>query len=418
MANATVERLRERRLSVWEQAKTLADRAAEENRAFSAEEEGSWQTLNAEIDALDKRMQAILEGEKRAKDTEDKLAEIEGRPIEKGKQPESEVSTKLRAFLRGEAGAPRVLEVKPEGPVNFRDLSKLTAAAGLNIVPTSFYNRLVAHLIEVSAMLQAGATVLNTGSGENIQIPKTLTHSTGGIIAETAAITESDPTFGQITLGAFKYGVMIQVSRELVDDTGVDLEGYLAMQAGRALGNALGAHLVTGDGSAKPRGIVTDATVGVTGPVGTTTTFGSQGTVGMGFDLIISTFHSVIAPYRNSGAAGWIMNDTTASLVRRIKSTEGVYAWQPSLVAGQPDSILAKPVFIDPNVASPGVSAKSIVFGDISQYFIRLAGGLRFERSDEFAFGTDLVSFRALLRADGALIDLTGAVKVFVHSAT
>lgn len=418
MANATVERLKERRLSVWEQAKTLADRAAEENRAFSAEEQGSWESMNAELDALDSRMKSILEGEKRAKDTEDKLAEIDGRPIEKGKQPESKTATELRAFLRGEQGAPRYYDVRADGPVNFRDLSKLTNAAGLFTVPTSFYNRLVAHMIEVSAMLQAGATILNTSSGENIQVPKTLTHGTGALVAETAAIPEADGTFGQITLGAFKYGQMIQVSRELVDDTGVDLEGYLAMAAGRAIGNAFGTHLVTGDGTAKPRGIVTDATVGVTGPVGTTVTFGSQSTVGMGFDLLISLFHSVIAPYRNSSGCGWIMSDTAASLVRRIKTTDGIYAWQPAVTAGQPDSILSKPVFIDPNVAVPAANAKSIIFGDISQYFIRIAGGVRFERSDEFAFGTDLVSFRALLRGDGALIDLTGAVKVFAHSAT
>jgi HK97 family phage major capsid protein len=54
----------------------------------------------------------------------------------------------------------------------------------------------------------------------------------------------------------------------------------------------------------------------------------------------------------------------------------------------------------------------------MSQYFVRMAGGVRFERSDDFAFNTDLVTFRALLRADAALVDLTGAVKVFVGAAT
>jgi HK97 family phage major capsid protein len=414
-----IKRLRERRLNVWEQAKAIAERAAEENRALEADEQRQWEEANAELDALDRRMKAIADAEERAKATEEKFAEVEGRTPEAGKNTAaSKSSAELRSFMKGEQGAPRFYEVKPEGPVNFRDLSKLTAGAGLNTVPTSFYERLVAHLIENSAMLQTGVTVLNTGSGESIQIPKTTAHSTAGIIAEAATITESDPVFGQITLGAFKYGVMIQVSRELVDDTGVDLEGYLAMQAGRALGNAFGAHLVTGTGSGQPRGVITDAGAGVTGPTGTATTFGNQGTVGQGFDLLISLFHSVISPYRMSSACGWLMNDTTASLVRRIKSTEGVYAWQPSLVAGAPDTILAKPVFIDPNVASPAANAESIAFGDWSQYFVRLAGGVRFERSDDFAFGNDLVSFRALLRGDGALVDLTGAIKTFTHSAT
>jgi HK97 family phage major capsid protein len=415
-----LKRLKDRRLNVWEQAKAVAERAADENRALDAEEERQWIELNAELDALDTRMKAIANAEARAKETEEKFAEVEGRHVEAGKSggDRSQTEQELRSFLRGDNGAPRFYDVQPAGPVAFRDLSKLTAGAGANTVPTSFYNRLVAHLIETSGLMQLGPTVLNTASGESIQVPKTTAHSTAAIITEAGAIGESDPAFGQVTLGAFKYGVLIQVSRELVDDTGVDLEGYLAMQTGRALGNAFGGHLVTGNGTGQPRGVITDAGAGVTGPTGTTTTFGSQGTVGQGFDLLISLFHSVISPYRSSPSCGWMMNDTSASLVRRIKSTEGVYAWQPSLVAGAPDTILAKPVVIDPNVASPAANAESIAFGDWSQYFVRLAGGVRFERSDDFAFGNDLVSYRALLRGDGALVDLTGAIKTFTHSAT
>ena len=75
-----VKRLRDRRLNVWEQAKGLADSAAEENRAFSGEEQGQWDTLNAELDALDKRIKAVIDGEQRAKDTEDAFSRLEGKP--------------------------------------------------------------------------------------------------------------------------------------------------------------------------------------------------------------------------------------------------------------------------------------------------------------------------------------------------
>lgn len=409
------KQLTERRNRVWEQAKALADLAANENRAFSGEEEANWTSLNSELDALDRRIKAVIDGEQRAKDAEDAMTRLSGGQRKAGGQADAG-GDELRAWANGQGG--RFYEVNPTGPVNFRDLSKLSAAAGGNTVPTSFYDRLVAHLIQTSAILQAGATVLNTASGENLQIPKTTAHSTAAIVTEAGAITESDPAFGQVTLGAFKYGTMIQVSRELLTDTGVDLEGYLAMQAGRALGNAFGAHAITGTGTTQPRGIVADATVGVTGPTGTATTFGNQATVGQGADLLIDLFHSVIAPYRASSGAGWVLNDTTAGMVRKIKTTQGDYIWQPSIVAGTPDMILNKPVYTDPNVATPAANAKSVIFGDISQYFVRLAGGVRFERSDEFAFSSDLVTFRALMRADAALVDLTGAVKVFQHSAT
>jgi HK97 family phage major capsid protein len=416
------KRLLERRATVFNQAIEVAERAANENRALSGEEEAQWIALNAEVDSLDMRAKSIADGEKRAKDTADTFASIEGRPADESKDQRSKnVSDDLRAFLIGGPGQPRSFEVKPEArsvPTSYRDLSKLSNAAGAFTVPTNFYNKLVEHMIEVSGVLQAGPTVLNTTGGEVLQIPKTLTHTPSpAIVLEAGTVLESDGTFGQTSLGAFKYGRMLQVSRELLTDTGVDLEGYLARSIGRALGNAFGADMITGAGTTAPRGIALDAGAGSTGPTGTTTTFGTQSTVGQGFDLLISLYHSVISPYRMSQSCAWVMNDTTASLVRRIKTTDGVYVWQPSVVVGAPDTILGKPVFIDPFVASPAASAESIFFGDWSAYFVRYAGGIRFERSDDFAFGNDLVSFRGILRADAALVDLTGAVKSFTHSA-
>ena len=407
--------LTERRNRVWEQAKALADRAAEENRQFTGEEEAQWTALNAELDALDRRIKAVIEGEQRAKEAEEAMARLRGEPRNQGGPQTGPGDEELRAFLRGEG--PRALEIAPSR-VNYRDMTKGTATAGGNTVPTDFYGRLVAHLIETSAIMQAGATVLNTASGEAIQVPKTTAHSSASIVTEGSPITESDPAFGQVTLGAYKYGTLIQVSRELLTDTGVDLEGYLAMQAGRALGNAFGAHCITGTGSGQPRGILADATVGVTAPAGVLTGLGNQSQPGEGADLLIDLFHSVIAPYRMSSSCRWIVNDVTAGIIRKIKTADGQYIWQPSVIAGQPDTILGKPVLTDPNVPTPAANAKSVIFGDMSQFFVRLAGGVRFERSDEFAFNSDLVTFRALMRADAALVDLTGAVKVLQHPAS
>jgi len=420
--NDTVKLLQGRRLSAWEAAKSIAQAAADENRAFSGEEESAWQAADAEMKALDERIKSILAGEQRAKDAEDAIANIDGRPKDPSKMTgESQLEQEIRAFLRGDPGSPNAIEIKATrtAPTSQRDLSKLTGAAGGLTVPTSFYDQLQEHMIEVSGVLQAGPTVLNTAGGEVIQIPKTLTHTANpAIVLEAGAILESDPTFGQVSLGAFKYGRLVDVSRELVEDTGVDLLGYLARSVGRALGNAFGTHMITGTGTTMPRGIALDAAAGVTGPVGTSVGFGTQSTVGMGFDLLISLYHSVISPYRASSSCAWVMNDTTASLVRRIKTTDGAYVWQPAVTVGAPDTILGKPVYIDPFVASPAASTESIFFGDWSTFFVRYAGGIRWERSDSFRFDSDMVSFKGLIRADAALVDLTGSIRSFTHSAT
>jgi HK97 family phage major capsid protein len=405
------KKLRDRRLNVWEQSRALADTAAEANRAFTAEEQGTWDALNEELDKLDKRIGAVLDQEKRARDADAAYNDLAGKPST-GPTPDvaPATGTDLRKFFKGEAG--RTFDLRPAGgkPVDFRALSKLSAGAGANTVPTSFYDRLIAHLIEVSGIMQTNPTVLNTASGESLQVPKTTAHSTAAIVAEAGTIGTSEPTFGQITLGAYKYGDLMQVSRELVTDTGVDLEGYLAMQVGRALGNAFGAHLATGTGTAQPRGVVTDATLGVTGGTGVGGAFTA--------DNLIDLQYSVIGPYRSSASCNWAMRDATLATARKLKDTTGQYLWQPSLQLGAPDMLLGKPVVTDPFIAAVGLSAKSVLFGDFSQYFVRMVGGLRFERSDDFAFNTDLITYRCLLRADAALVDLTGAIKYFAGGAS
>jgi len=57
------------------------------------------------------------------------------------------------------------------------------------------------------------------------------------------------------------------------------------------------------------------------------------------------------------------------------------------------------------------------VFGDFSRYYVRMVNGIRLERSNDYAFANDQVTWRALLRADGITVDQTGALKYFVGNA-
>lgn len=395
-----MKRLHDARLRAWNEIRAISDTAAAEARDFSAEEEGAWQKGNADIAAIDERLSVLLDAEQRTADIEAALAKYG--PVEAPAAPLT-VEDEMRALGRGEVRSVVV-------PAERRDLTKGTATAGGNTVPTSFFGQVWEHMIESSAILQAGATVINTASGENLEIPVTTAHSSGALITEGSTLTESDPAFAKRTLGAYKYGLSIQVSSELVADTGFDLLGYLARQAGRAVGNALGTDLVTGNGSSKPSGIVQTASTGVTG--GTTVSGAFTA------DNLIDLHFSVIAPYRASTSCAWIMRDATLASVRKLKDSQNQYLWQPGLQVGAPDVLLGKPVYTDPNVAAVATSAKSVIFGDISTYYVRLAGGVRFERSDDFAFQNDLVTFRAIVRGDGILADQTGAVKVFVGGAS
>ena len=181
---------------------------------------------------------------------------------------------------------------------------------------------------------------------------------------------------------------------------------------GRAVGNAFGTDLVAGNGTAKPSGLIfsTSASPGVT-----QVTTGQAGIPT--YSNLVDLEYSVIAPYRQSRSCYWIARDATVGGFRKILDSQNRPIWEPSAVLGSPDLLLGKPLVADPNMPAAATSAFTMGFGDFAQFFVRLVGGVRFERSDDFAFGSDLITFRCLLRGDGALVDTNG-IKLFKAAAT
>ncbi|MDE2469704.1 MAG: phage major capsid protein, partial [Bradyrhizobium sp.] len=287
-----------------------------------------------------------------------------------------------------------------------RALEEGTYAGGDALVPQSFRSVLYQHLIMNSAVRQTRATVITTDSGEPLVMPKTTAHPAAGTVSgEGATINEQDPTFGAGTVSAYKYANLIPVSTELLQDSGVDLLGYLAMAMGRALAIGSGADFITGSGTGKPQGIVTGAGT-VAQVVGGTGQGGSPN-----YLELEDVYDAIIPPYQREGE--WVFSQKMASNLRRLVDTLGRPLWVPSLSGDMPDTLLGKPFYLDPAIATPAINAVSMVFGDWSTYFIRDVSGLRFERSLDFGFDKDLVYYRAIIRTDGRLLDDTGSVSTY-----
>lgn len=395
--------LREKRANVREQQKELLDLAISEKRDLTAEEQKSYDKMDADVIGLGESVRKLEESLTEDRAIADAFAKIDATPSTGPDARSKERTEALRSFLKG--NGQREYDI----PVELRADQTTSNAAG--VIPSGFFGQLWEYMIETSSVLQLGPQILRTTSGETIKLPRATAHSTAGAVTEGAAITASDPTLSSVNSTVTKEGYLTQFTRELLDDSGVDLEGYLARSAGVALGNAVGAAAVTA--------AIAAASAGVTAGngIGAVTSYGTQSTEGEGFDFLIDLFYSVIAPYRNSNSCGWLMSDIGASKVRKLKSADGVYAWVPSVIVGQPDLVLGKPVVTDTNVADPAASAKSILFGDWSSLVVRIAGGFRFERSDDFAFDADMTTFRALTRHGTVSID-ANALKSFVHAAS
>ncbi len=426
-----IKRLIALRAQAWEGMKVLTDRAEDEARNLTGEEWAEWEARNADVGELTERInelntalerESLFDGQRDDAELE-RLTRGDGeRERRTDATPPASPSERLREQLQElRTGRLEELSIPLDGVstvydatrqravVETRDLTVGTGSEGGDTVPTEFVNTLWEHFIEHSAIRRTNVTVVTTAAGEALEVPKTTSHSSvSAVTAEGGAIAESDPAFAKVTLNAYKYGVVVQITRELLQDTGVNIVEYLGRQMGQALADGSGAHFITGDGSGKPNGVVTAATVGVTGGTGQS----GEPTA----DELIDLQYSVIEAYARN--AFWVVRRATEGLFRKLKDGNNQYIWAPGLQVGTPNQLLDRPIVTDPNVAATGLNARSVLFGDLSKYMIRDVGSVTLARSDDFAFTSDLVTFKATIRTDGDLIDTTGACKVYVGGAS
>ncbi|MFI8593872.1 phage major capsid protein [Microbacterium sp. NPDC078428] len=413
-----IEILKQNRQNLYDSAQRLLERAKTEKRDLTSTEETEYRGFIDEMDQMRARIEHVQNEERNDRNAENELRKLHnGRSA---RRASSEIGEEIREAILTRSNAPIEIvanddEIRSgyQPGVERRDLSTSTAS-GLR--GTTFWGSLVEHMVDSSAILSAGATVITTSTGEPLVIPKTSAHSTAAIVAEGAEIPESDPTFGKVTLGSFKYGFLVQVTRELAEDVSFDLEGYIAREVGIAIGNGFGAHAVTGTGTGQPRGILTDATLGKEAPAAG---FGTQATAGEGGDLLIDLAASLAEPYQRSASAAWLMRNSTLAAIKKLKTSAGEYVFDSDVIpgSGSAGTLLGKPVYLDPTMPAIAAGAKSVLYGDVSRYWVRNVRSVRLDRSDEFAFDRDLITFRGLARLDGALIDTTGAVKYLQHAA-
>jgi len=392
-----IKSLIEERAKAYEAAKAILDGAAAEGRSLDAAERESVDKAFADMDARKATIDDMRSLEMREREiAEATAAHAEARAVSAPVVEQTDAE-QLRALARGEV---RSLMFEK------RDVTKAATGAP---VPTSFYDRVIELARYTGPMLEV-ATIINTAGGESLQIPRTNAYSTGTVTSEASTIGESDPTFQAfLTLGAFKYSFLTQVSREMIEDAGVDILGYLGTNVGQALGYAVNAALTTGTGTVQPNGIVASAGSGVTGGTGVSGAFT--------YSNVVDLIYSADAAARRLPGFGVMGNGSAIAALRKLQDGAGQFVFQPSLAEGTPDRVLGFPLIENPAMAAPATSAKSLIAGHMPSYIVRQVGGIRLDRSDDFAFSSDLVTFRATFRVDGGLPQASH-VKYFAGGAS
>ena len=351
------------------QAREVLDFAEAEKRGLSAEENQKIARIEADIDSADTAIstaRSISEREARA-------AEAAASFAPSTSAPENTDADILRSIAMGEI----------RGHEFARENRTLVPSS--NTVGQSFYDQVFAIAQLVGPMLTV-SEVFNTASGENLVIPTVTATSTSGSVAAGSAINESNPTFASITLGAEKYGALCQIAQELVSDAGFNITNYIAQQLGTSLG-------------LKVNDVLTTKLSAAAGSVvrGTATNFAAS------YEDLIDLVYGIADGARVLPGLGFQMSKTGIAAARKLKDESGAYIWTDNAVVGQPATLLGYPVYENPNVAAVGTAAKSVLFGHLPSFKVRVAGGVRVDQSTDYAFANDTVTYRGLMRVDGGL---------------
>lgn len=398
----TILELREKRAKAWEAAKAFLDSHRTDKGVLSAEDDAAYSRMEQEITDLGKeisrmeRLEALDAQMKKPVNQPLTGKPMSGRAIERIGRASDEYRTSFWDMMRSKAPLPSVVNALQEG----------TDSEGGYLVPDE-YERTLVEALEEENMFRQLAKVIRTSSGDR-KIPVVATKGTASWIDEEGAYTESDDSFGQVSIGAYKVGTMIKVSEELLNDSVFDLESYIAKEFARRIGAKEEEAFFTGDGSGKPLDILAatgGAETGVTAASSTAVTA----------DELMDLFYSLKSPYRKK--AVWVLNDSTIKAVRKLKDSTGQYLWQPSLVAGTPDTLLGRPMKTSAYMPVIAAGAKTIAFGDFSYYWIADRQGRSFKRLNELYAANGQVGFLGFQRVDGKLV-LSEAVKVLAQKAS
>ncbi|MGG9011091.1 phage major capsid protein, partial [Escherichia coli] len=242
---------------------------------------------------------------------------------------------------------------------------------------------------------------LTTSTGQDITWSTSDgTTEEGELLAENTAATEQDVTFGTAILGAKKLSSkIIRVSNELLQDSGVDIESYLANRIAQRIGRGEAKYLVQGTGTGsplQPKGLAAS----VTGTIQT------AASAAFTWKEMNALKHAIDPAYRGGPKYRWAFNDATLQTIEEMEDGQKRPLWLPDIAGGTPATVLGIPYVIDQAIDGIGTGKKFIFLGDFNRFIIRRVTYMELKRLVERYAEFDQVAFLAFHRFDCVLEDV------------
>jgi HK97 family phage major capsid protein len=356
---------------------------------MTGEQRQSTDRLSSELEKVGAEIRSIERGDARSVAASEVRAEF---PHLQRSASGQGRGSELRGYLLGrDEGS---FEIRFEQ----RDLL-VGGSAGSATVPTTISWSVVNYLESVTPIRRV-AQVFTTQAGEPLRLPTISAPGTATAVAEAGPFLENDPGLGYVELKAWKFGVLLQVSSELIADSTVAIDQIIGRYLGQALGRVTSPLYCLGAGTAGPQGYALDG-------LAAGTVLGGTGLAGApSYAALIDTRFKLRPEFRDPAACAWLMSDSALAAIWKLTDIDGRPIYTPTITAGQPDMLLGSPLYVDNDLAAVALGARSVYFGNWGQGFaVRDVVGVRLDRSVDYAFANDLVTMRAQLRTDSRVTD-------------
>lgn len=404
-----------------ERAKLVADaQAILKQDVMSPEDEKKFDALMADADAKKAQIERCERAQAAERELGERVERRAGREHVSREEAADHLQRENEAYLnyvrfgiaglssddRAIMGARYVGDPRMGGVPSIRGAQSVGSGSGGGYTVPDEAMRPIVEAMKAFGGMRAVSTIVPTATGADLPIPTDNDTSVSGeIITENSTHNDGDIAFGQVVLQSFLYSSkIVKVSRQLLQDSSVDLNAYIGRKLGQRIGRIQNTHFTTGDGSSKPRGIVTASTLGKT----------AAGAAAITYDELVDLMHSVDPAYQAN--ARWMMNFATLAIARKLKDSANMPVWAP-MANGMPDTILGRPYVINQDMPAATTGLKSVLYGDFSNYHIRDAGNVILLRLEERYADALQVGFLAFLRSDGDLVDAgTNPVKHLIQA--
>ncbi|MFG1463426.1 phage major capsid protein [Xanthobacter sp. DSM 24535] len=260
------------------------------------------------------------------------------------KEPSEERKAFATYLRRGEQGTPEV---------ELKTLTVSSDPGGGYLAPAEMSTEMIRDIVEFSP-IRAIASVRTTGS-PSVTYPKRTGITNAKWKGEAQAQEGSEPGFGQLEIPMREVNTFVDISNQLLADSAGAAEAEVRLALAEDFGQKEGASFVKGGGVLEPMGILTDPDV---------LDLANGHATNLSTDALINLMYALPAAYRNRGS--WLLNGTTLATIRKLKDGQGNYLWQPSFQAGQPETILGRPVVEAVDMPDVVSGTFPILFGDFA----------------------------------------------------